>query len=132
LQTGTGTSAEEDLEALRKRKLAEGTPVTVESFLVWRAKFDAARAALRPADAVADGRVTGKQMFLQHLVLDEGGSDDDDGELESEGEEEAGALAADEAFLLQGEDATLFLAGGGEDDDLEGLSDLEGDGEGVK
>ncbi|KAG5178363.1 ubiquitin-conjugating enzyme/RWD-like protein [Tribonema minus] len=112
-QGGDGTPEDDDAEALRKKRLAEGTPVTVENFAKWAAAFELE--TKREVEIVHD-RPSGKQMFLQHLVKDES-SDEGDEEIDFD--------------LLQGEDEGLFLAEGGDDDeDLEGLSDLDDEDDG--
>uniref|UniRef100_A0A1I8AV82 RWD domain-containing protein n=1 Tax=Steinernema glaseri TaxID=37863 RepID=A0A1I8AV82_9BILA len=76
-------SANEKEEALRAaerreeeeaQKKFEGTRVTVESFLVWKAKFDAELAALKAdevkaREAALAGRLTGRQLFLRDTTL---------------------------------------------------------------
>ena len=63
--------AEEEAAA---RKKFEGTRVTVESFLVWKEKFDAEleslkSAAQKKAEAEMKGRMTGKRLkFIQMLI----------------------------------------------------------------
>lgn len=60
---------EEDVEVLRKRRLAEGTPVTAETFARWRAAFELELAQSKKVEKVHT-KLTGKQMFLQHLARD--------------------------------------------------------------
>ena len=50
--------------------------MTVESFLQWKAKFDAELEALKTIkqkqlEAAMKGRMTGKQLFLQKKAVDE-------------------------------------------------------------
>ena len=57
---------QEEEEAARKK--FEGTRVTVESFLIWKEKFDAEleslkTAAQRKAEAELKGRMTGRLSF---------------------------------------------------------------------
>merc|ERR1712223_2293593 len=51
-------------EEAEKRRL-EGTKVTVESFMAWKAKFDAERLSNK------EKRLTGKELFLQNISLNE-------------------------------------------------------------
>ncbi|GAV04478.1 hypothetical protein RvY_14748 [Ramazzottius varieornatus] len=67
------------------RKKMEGTRVTVESFIAWKAKFDAERLKKANKPVLADvtqKRLTGRQMFEQNKMLD-----DSDAILMEEGEE---------------------------------------------
>lgn len=86
----------EEKERLRRRQA--GTPVTVESFKVWKAGFDAERklaeaASRGPREDEADlSRPTGKQLFLSNLA---GREDEEETEtsdnvfsFRAEGEEE--------------------------------------------
>ncbi|XP_075257726.1 RWD domain-containing protein 1-like [Convolutriloba macropyga] len=72
-----------EAEIERKKKEQEeiemqrliGTPVTVQSFLEWKAKFDAEVTSKRVATKAAaiddkSGKITGKQLFLQDNKLD--------------------------------------------------------------
>jgi len=54
--------AEEEAE---KRRL-EGTKVTIESFLAWKAKFDEERLALKAVVKKEDLGLTGKEIFLSN------------------------------------------------------------------
>eukprot|EP00752_Nemacystus_decipiens_P008210 g7342.t1 len=100
---------EEDDETIRRRRQADGTPVTRESFAAWKAAFDL---EMRGGKALAEDSVakkpSGKEMFLRHLVAEE---------VEETVEEDAVLVGDEEAFL-------------DEDDDLEGLSDDDEDDEG--
>ncbi|KAF2357092.1 RWD domain [Trinorchestia longiramus] len=61
-------------EEERERKVFEGTRVTVETFMTWKAKFDAEMAALKNAkESSSDGkkRLTGKELFLADKTLNE-------------------------------------------------------------
>ena len=64
----------DELEAEEKRK-CEGTPVTVESFMIWKAKFDAEMLRLRLEEAksrAATGApkgLTGREMFETDKAL---------------------------------------------------------------
>jgi hypothetical protein len=81
----------EELERTRRRQA--GTPVTMESFIAWKAKFDGERrraGLIKEDDAVDELRPTGKQLFLLNQagreeevlesgdIKEEGGHDDDD------------------------------------------------------
>ena len=49
----------------------EGTKVTVESFLAWKAKFDEERLSKKEIVDVKERRLTGKELFLQNISLNE-------------------------------------------------------------
>ena len=49
----------------------EGTKVTVESFMAWKAKFDAERLSNKEIVDVKEKRLTGKELFLQNISLNE-------------------------------------------------------------
>lgn len=90
--------AEDDLddETIRRRRQADGTPVTAASFAAWQAAFElemrGGKAVL--ADAVFK-KPSGKEMFLCHLVAEEEEAGADDGDV----------LVGDEgAFLDEEED----------------------------
>merc|ERR1712198_162598 len=56
-------------EEAEKRRL-EGTKVTVESFMAWKAKFDEERLSQKEV-VVKEKRLTGKELFLQNISLNE-------------------------------------------------------------
>jgi len=56
-------------EEAEKRRL-EGTKVTVESFMAWKAKFDEERLSQKEV-VVKEKRLTGKELFLQNIELNE-------------------------------------------------------------
>lgn len=51
----------------------KGTPVTLENFLEWKAKFDAEMIACgkRKVEVVSSDKLTGKQLFEQDSTLNE-------------------------------------------------------------
>ena len=60
-------------EELEKKRL-EGTKVTIESFLAWKAKFDEEQIASKKIKELAlessgEQRLTGKQMFLENVNM---------------------------------------------------------------
>lgn len=60
------------LDEEEERKKIEGTRVTVESFLAWKAKFDAEMRSKKKQKVVEDTaqkRLTGKQQFLLDATL---------------------------------------------------------------
>nr|ACO12434.1 RWD domain-containing protein 1 [Lepeophtheirus salmonis] len=53
-----------------ERKKLEGTKVTIESFLKWKAEFDEERLALKSNSKIRDGnKLTGKELFLTNSSL---------------------------------------------------------------
>ncbi|EYC32112.1 hypothetical protein Y032_0003g1407 [Ancylostoma ceylanicum] len=63
----------EKAEAIARKKF-EGTPVTPETFLAWKARFDKERSAQvekkqKEREAALAGRLTGKQLFLKDATL---------------------------------------------------------------
>jgi len=128
-----GAQLSKEDELMRQRKL-DGTPVTPETFMEWRAVFDAEMAAVaaKKAGGVVGGgggrmvkativddrpeKPSGKQMFLMQLA----GTAEEDEEAAQEDEEEVGR----EGGKLE-VDAGLF----GEGDDDEDDSDFELDSE---
>ncbi|QQP50064.1 RWD domain-containing protein 1 [Caligus rogercresseyi] len=53
-----------------ERKKLEGTKVTIESFLKWKAEFDTERLALKSNKKVRDeSKLTGKELFLTNSSL---------------------------------------------------------------
>lgn len=101
----TAANDDDDAETLRKKRLAEGTPVTAETFAKWARAFEQEMASKRVVDVVHT-KLTGKQMFVQHLVTEEDEEGDNDNDEFNE--------------LLQGEEEDLFL-----DEDLDDLEDDE-------
>lgn len=95
-------SEEEEMEARNRQKILEGTPVTPETFLEWRARFEAETAQPEEQAAVND-KLSGKQYFIQHTLSTDWEEDNAD-----EG------VAVDEA-LFAGED----------EDDLDDLDDMD-------
>ncbi|XP_018024122.1 RWD domain-containing protein 1 [Hyalella azteca] len=91
-------------------KVFEGTRVTVETFMTWKAKFDAEMAALKSStDISIDGkkRLTGKELFLADKTLNES-------DLSFLGEGDT-AVAVDETLFENLDD--LELDDDDEDDD---------------
>eukprot|EP00953_Heterococcus_sp_UTEX-ZZ885_P034763 17984-Heterococcus_DN1.PRE.1 len=86
-------AGEDDAETIRKRRLAEGTPVTAETFAKWSAAFEKERAATKVVEIVHT-KLTGKQMFLQHLVKEEDEEELQDNEVE-------GGLDTEEQLFLE-------------------------------
>ncbi|XP_066972331.1 RWD domain-containing protein 1 [Macrobrachium rosenbergii] len=72
-------SAKEELERKKleqeeaERKKFEGTRVSVETFLAWKAKFDAEMAALRcdDKDDEKNKKLTGRELFMRDKTLNE-------------------------------------------------------------
>ncbi|CAM9654179.1 unnamed protein product [Pylaiella littoralis] len=98
---------EEDDETIRRRRQADGTPVTIASFAAWKAAFDS---EMRGGKAVAEDLVakkpSGKEMFVRHLVVEE----------VEEAQEEDDVLVGDEGAFLDEEDLE-DLSDDDEDDD---------------
>ena len=49
----------------------EGTKVTVESFLAWKAEFDAERLSKKEIVVTNEQRLTGKELFLKNISLND-------------------------------------------------------------
>ena len=49
----------------------EGTKVTVESFLAWKAQFDAERLSKKEIVDASAKRLTGKELFLKNVTLND-------------------------------------------------------------
>jgi hypothetical protein len=94
---------EAELERIRKRQA--GTMVTVESFMSWKAAFDAEQAAKSTTTNTVDsnaGKITGKQWFLSQqgqvseeaedallaALEEEAGDEDDEEYIPSDEDEE--------------------------------------------
>ncbi|CAJ0592422.1 unnamed protein product [Cylicocyclus nassatus] len=65
---------EKQKEEAISRKKFEGTPVTPETFLAWKEKFDKERKALmeknqKDRETALAGKLTGKQLFLRDATL---------------------------------------------------------------
>ena len=60
----------EQEEEEEKRRL-EGTKVTVESFMAWKAQFDAERLGNRKIIEVGEKRLTGKELFLSNAAMND-------------------------------------------------------------
>ncbi|TMW57332.1 hypothetical protein Poli38472_003257 [Pythium oligandrum] len=89
--TSAAAAAEENAQATAAVKRNDhGTPVTVESFLAWRAKFEA-ETQVKKKETTKDeatAKLTGKQLWSSGLV-DEGTEfDDEDDEDYVEGEDD--------------------------------------------
>jgi hypothetical protein len=93
VQAEAAAAGEDDAETIRKRRLAEGTPVTAETFAKWSAAFEKERAATKVVEIVHT-KLTGKQMFLQHLVKEEDEEELQDNEVE-------GGLDTEEQLFLE-------------------------------
>ncbi|CAM9217106.1 unnamed protein product [Chrysoparadoxa australica] len=102
---------EEDEETLRKRRQAEGTVVSPESFAEWNAGFMKEMAQVlakgqgkaSSARPVAEGKdlgPTGKQMFLQHLT----GTTEEEAVAEEAGDLEMEVDVGNEDLFLGGSD----------------------------
>lgn len=59
-----------ELEEEEEKKRLEGTKVTVESFLAWKAEFDADRLSKKEIVDVST-RLTGKELFLKNITLND-------------------------------------------------------------
>lgn len=73
-----GIEAERQKEKLEQQRLEElkykGTPVTLENFLVWKAKFDEEMILTgkrKVVDTTKEKRLTGKQLFERDSTLNE-------------------------------------------------------------
>ena len=53
------------------QKRLEGTKVTVESFLAWKAQFDAERLSKKEIVDASAKRLTGKELFLKNVTLND-------------------------------------------------------------
>ena len=53
------------------QKRLEGTKVTVESFLAWKAEFDAERLSKKEIVDASAKRLTGKELFLKNVTLND-------------------------------------------------------------
>ena len=109
LQRRLEEEAEERLKAMR----AVGTPVTVESFNAWVARFEAETGVAASAAAAAReraSRMTGRRYFEEKGVLEEGAED-----------ESIGAISGDEAYDDESEDECF------EDEDSDEARDAEDD-----
>ncbi len=112
-RVGGGEDVGEDEEEKLRLQRVEGTPVTRETFTTWWTVFQNEMAAAKQADVKIErecvnensSRLTGVEMFRQHLV----------------GTEEAA-----EEELLEVGDESIFLQ---DDDDLESLPSDAGDEE---
>merc|ERR1712025_1422806 len=63
-----------DLEEEEGRKKLEGTKVTIESFLAWKAEFDAemrAKKGIKELSKKEKEKKTGKQMFMTDATLNQ-------------------------------------------------------------
>jgi hypothetical protein len=124
----------------------QGTPVTVDSFAAWRAKFEAEMLSntdpflgitLDPNVKREASRLTGREQFLMasagNLKLDTSGADadqddddddDDDDDVDNENDDDNSATAAAPAVIAHVIDANVFAAESAADlDDLEFSSD---------
>ena len=45
--------------------------MTIESFLAWKAEFDAERLSKKEAVDMGEKRLTGKELFLQNLTMND-------------------------------------------------------------
>jgi hypothetical protein len=109
LQRRLEEEAEERLKAMR----AVGTPVTVESFNAWVARFEAETGVAASAAAAARERaslMTGRRYFEEKGGLEEGAED-----------ESIGAISGDEAYDDESEDECF------EDEDSDEARDAEDD-----
>jgi hypothetical protein len=107
--------AEDEDLALERRRKAEGTPVNEETFAAWLASFLREYPDSMEMEVSKTKKLTGKQMFMQHIAGTEDGLDENAVE-----EDEAEARAQKEALLVNQED--LFLVEE-DDDDLDLDSD---------
>merc|ERR1739844_648665 len=58
-------------EEEEEKKRLEGTKVTVESFLAWKAQFDAERQSKKEIVDASAKRLTGKALFLKNVTLND-------------------------------------------------------------
>jgi len=89
-------------EEERERKVFEGTRVTLDTFMTWKAKFDEEMAALKKTKAVIDEtkrKLTGRQLFMSDKTLN-----DSDLSFLKEGE---GSVAVDESLFEDLDDLDL-------------------------
>jgi len=88
-------------EEEEERKKLEGTRVTIESFLAWKAEFDQERLEMmEKAKAKISGKLTGKELFMQDKTL----NDSDIKFLESAGDQ---AVTVDESLFEDLDDLDL-------------------------
>ena len=59
------------MNTLLFQKRLEGTKVTVESFLAWKAQFDAERLSKKEIVDASAKRLTGKELFLKNVTLND-------------------------------------------------------------
>lgn len=112
---------EEAAEAIRKRKEAddeeerkklEGTKVTIESFLAWKAEFDAEIEAAKKdlkAKVKKDGKKTGRELFMTDMTLN-------DSDLKFLAETGDTAITVDESLFEDMEDLDIEDGEDSEDD----------------
>ncbi|KXZ44637.1 hypothetical protein GPECTOR_64g131 [Gonium pectorale] len=121
--------AEEAAERKRAEARAHGTPVTVEAFAAWKARYDAevAAAKAKAAESLKDDdkakRLTGRAWFLRQAaegvaaIDDEAGLLSEDDEEDFDAEEAAGEL--EDGDEEEGDEDDIDY----EDDDDEGMLD---------
>jgi len=88
-----------DLEEEEERKKLEGTKVTIESFLSWKAEFDEERLG-KKADVIKGSKLTGRELFMTDKSL----NDSDIKFLEASGDT---AVTVDESLFEDLEDLDL-------------------------
>ncbi|GAX79695.1 hypothetical protein CEUSTIGMA_g7136.t1 [Chlamydomonas eustigma] len=131
LRTKAGSSAKEDPVADRKKAEAEeearraaarahGTPVTLASFMAWKAKFDSELALKKVSISEESkddrgGRLTGKQYFLKNSNM---ADDSYEAGAISDGEDEEDMEEEEEDMLDDEEDIDY------DDDDDEGMLEM--------
>merc|ERR1719378_1379491 len=60
---------QKDIEEEAEKRRLEGTKVTVESFMAWKAKFDEDRLAMKAVVKKEDLGLTGKEIFLSNAAM---------------------------------------------------------------
>lgn len=99
---------QKDLEDEEERKKLEGTKVTIESFLAWKADYDAELLAKKGVKKeVKDGKLTGRELFTTDTSL----NDSDIKFLASAGDPATAVVSVDESLFEDLDDLDL------EDDD---------------
>lgn len=109
--------AEEEEEARRAAARAHGTPVTFDSFMAWKAKFDAEMALLKAnlidtkKEEEKRSKLTGRQWFLREAASEVG---TEEGALSEEDEEDFEEVEEDDLDYEDDEDDGMldqYLAG---------------------
>jgi hypothetical protein len=144
-ETGVAAAvAESTEEERRKERLRHGTPVTPETFVAWRKKFEAEQGIDKEAEEAAEAaRMSGRKWFQQHgrgIAVSAAAAAAEEADKITQaaaaasggggggGDDDYGASAAEEAVPI---DASIFASAGevedGDMSDLDDLDDLDDD-----